>query len=201
MIRWNCLTNLAHEQPRISCFHFPIYCFQISCTKVFSEQCLRPHEEFRSVQGTTLKQLWEASSLWSNKWLTLFKNRPENSFSPSVSGSVIQAVCNRLQNSPEISCIRCLQQQSWDQLRKVFATVVLRSAAQGVRNSSLEISWAECLQQQSQDQSSKVFVAVVSRSVIYSVCSSSLKIRHPRCFQIARMSFSRWPVDLTRVLV
>jgi len=55
----------------------------------------------------------------------------------------MQGVCN---GSLKISWARCLQQQSWDQLSKAFATAVLRSVEQGVCSSSLKISHPRCLQ-------------------------------------------------------
>jgi len=89
------------------------------------------HEEFKTVQRTTLKQFWETSSIWSNKWSTLFKEQAWEQPLKISSG---------IQNRSEISCTRCLQQQSWDKWSKIFVTAVLRSVEQGVCNISLKIS-------------------------------------------------------------
>ena len=103
------------------------------------------HEEFKTVQRTALKQFWETSSIWSNKWLTLFKEQAWEQF-----------LKIRLRTS----------EQAWDQLSKVFAPAVLRSVEQGVCSISLKISCTRCLQQQSWDQLSKVVAAAVSWSVV-----------------------------------
>ena len=71
---------------------------------------------------------------------------------------VLRSAVQGVRNSRlEISCARCSQQQSWDQLSKVFAAAVSRSVIQSVCSSSLKISHPKCLQQQSQDRASKVF--------------------------------------------
>ena len=202
MKRWKCLTNLAQEQPMISVFTFPYIVFRSVVQGCFQN----------SVWEQVSRILWLASTTWR------IQIRPGNSLGIVMRNikPLEQQVINfvqrtglrsvpqdqsyrRLQQTTEqarISHAGCLQQtseQAWDQLRKVFAAVVLRSAMQGVHNSNLQISWVRCLQQQSQDQSSKVFasadqsskvfVAAVSRSVLQGVCKTRWFLQGVRLIQ------------------
>jgi len=154
MIRWNCPTNLAQEQPRIS------------CTMVFRtgrRQCLQqlyivfclPNMLGNSVWEQVSRVLWLVNTTWriqispGNSLETVMRNiKP---LEQQVVNFVQEQAWEQFLNiSLRISHTGCLQQtpeQSWDQLHKVFATAILRSVKKGVCNSSLEISFARCSQQ------------------------------------------------------